>query len=196
MLLLVVQECVSGQSYNYFLGYARYHSCVNGAYNTAPLVCGRMCADVQAPIYTQSCTHRWFVDDFNSTRESWTMAKYWTWPTIPDFQRNRIWTWDTTRQLMVANTQEVSACDRLTGAYSHLAYHNARWNSFIAPANNLMQSSTVRIMLLDANSTAGITTRMLDHNNHYRMELRTTGISIVRASGGVFTTIATTRNMT
>jgi hypothetical protein len=44
------------------------------------------------------------------------MTRYIVLPAMPEYQRNRVWYWDTANQTLVANTQEVDTCDRMTGA--------------------------------------------------------------------------------
>ncbi|RYE81898.1 MAG: hypothetical protein EOO65_06195, partial [Methanosarcinales archaeon] len=70
---------------------------------------------------------------------------------------------------------------------SILGIHSARWNSYMSSASTLEQVAEARIMLMTSatsNSTAtaaaGLVIRLIDERTHYRLEVSTTRVAIVR----------------
>jgi hypothetical protein len=189
------QEC-QGNGYNYFLGTPRYHSCTNGYWNAPPLVCKRMCHDVLAPLYTLSCQRRYIEDTFDYGFEPWGAAKYVTWPTIPVFERNVIWHWDTVTSMMIARTNAPDTCTRVRSVESILAPHPYRWSTYAPANNNLETRATAELRLDDGSSLAGVATRVIDSNNHYRAEFTTSNITLVRILSGKRTELGVVFNYT
>lgn len=109
-------------------------------------------------------------------------------PTYPEHVRMRTWTWQQSLAYINGSTRTIDPCHRISNGASHLAINPYRWNNYFTYTQG--QLLNIDVTLTDANSTAGITARLSDHNNHYRAEISARGgLRFVRAYGNMAGTV-------
>lgn len=105
------QSCRAGLA-NY-VGWRGTKTCTNGAWNQPALICRRQCPDVVPPLYAASCFRdNWLNETFDPAINADALTMFTPMPSVIEFQRTRLWTWDRTAKLLAGSTRNVNPCNR------------------------------------------------------------------------------------
>jgi len=203
------QACASGYA---AVAGSVAHTCNGGTWSGAALLCRRTCPALAAPV-------RWAACERTAWDEAWgwnapdvftgpsvapgapsaganktaltsltapTLYPYAAFPPVPDTERARLWAVDAAAGVLRATTSD--ACAHT--AASTLGIMPDGWDIKVPTASTLRATTRVAVA---SGSVAGVTVRLVDANNGYRLTLAPdsgTGVTLALVSGGAVTPLA------